>query len=167
MQSYGYCEEMRVSVCQRSTRFCTMQTMSQALVSAITAHIESQGLNIKEDPLMCCKTISTRQIKKLFSKRQEISVTSVALFSKWLVYAVYYPDQTRTGFPTVISERLAGLRVVDYESTGLYKMCADTGLSITGVITGGGEVGSIFLGLGPEPAAIALRAAVKEAVSEA
>jgi hypothetical protein len=144
-----------------------METMNVALSTAIQAHIESQGLDIKEAPLMCCETLTARQIKKFFRKTREITLTSVVLFSKWLIYAVDYPEEKRARFPAVISERLAVLSVVDYESTSLYQMRADTGLSISGIVSGGGEVGSIFLGLGPEPAAVALRAAIKSAVSEA
>jgi hypothetical protein len=57
--------------------------------------------------------------------------------------------------------------VQDYEKSEMYKLMQDTGLNISGLRTDAVDLGSTFIGLGPEPAAHKLRTLLKEALATA
>ena len=63
----------------------------------------------------------------------------------------------------LLSAQLQNLRVEDYEKTNMYKMIQDTGLNVFGFQTAD-DLGSVFIGLGSEPAAQKFRDMLKEAM---
>ena len=146
----------------RTTRECTLDSMHPSLADAIRAHVERYGM---EDVLalasICCETVSTKQKKKLFSSKAEVVIAGVVLTPKWLIWAGGKENEN----PGVLSARLQNLRVEDYEKSSMYKLMQDTGLDVFGFPVGD-ELGSVFIGLGPEPAAQKFRDMLKEAIAE-
>jgi hypothetical protein len=148
----------------RSTRECTLDEMPPALVSAVRTHLGKNGLeNITSSLIMACETTSTKQKKGLFGGKTERVTCGVLLTAQWLVWAAGKDNET----PGVISARLNQIQVQDYEKSDLYKLVQDTGLNITGLAAGPGEVGSAFIGLGPEPAAQKFRELLRKAMQTA
>jgi hypothetical protein len=147
----------------RVTRECTLDSMHPELAAAIRAHIERYELDDVIGPaLICCETTSTKQTKRLFGSKTEVEIAGVVLAPQWLIWA-----GGKEGEPLgALSARLHDIRVEDYEKSHMYKMIQDTGLNVFGFQTAEG-LGSIFVGLGPEPAAQKFRDALKEAVKEA
>jgi hypothetical protein len=67
----------------------------------------------------------------------------------------------------VQSTRLCDRRVQDYAQSPMCKLVPDTGLNLNGLRTDAVELGSAFIGLGPEPAAQQFRSALAEAMATA
>jgi hypothetical protein len=144
----------------RVTHECTLDSMRPELATAIHAHIEKYELeDIVASVLICCETISTKQKKKLFGSKTEVEIGGVILTPKWLIWAGGKENEEAG----VFSARLQNLQVEDYEKTNMYKMIPDTGLSVFGFQTAN-DLGSVFIGLGSEPAAQKFRDMLKEAI---
>jgi hypothetical protein len=62
---------------------------------------------------------------------------------------------------------LSDIQVQDYENSGMYKMISDAGLNISGLRTDAVDLGTAFIGLGPEPAAQKFRAMLKDVLARA
>jgi len=147
---------------QRVTRECTLDSMRSELADAIQAHIETYELEDAIAPaLICCETTSTRHKKKLFGSKTEVEISGAILTPKWLIWAGGKENE-KIG---VLSARLQDLRVEDYEKTKMYNMIQDTGLNVFGFKTANG-LGSVFIGLGSEPAAQTLRDMLKDAITK-
>jgi hypothetical protein len=143
----------------RTTRECTLDDLQPLLVAAIRGHIEKYELgDVEESALMCCETTSTKK-KGLFGGKAEVILTGVVITPQWLIWAGGKENE-KAG---VLSARLQNLRVEDYEKTNMYKMIPDTGLSVFGFQTAN-DLGSVFIGLGSEPAAQKFRDMLKEAI---
>jgi hypothetical protein len=144
----------------RTTRECTLDDLQPLLVAAIRGHIEKYELgDVEESALMCCETTSTKKKKGLFGGKAEVILTGVVITPQWLIWAGGKENE-KAG---VLSARLQNLRVEDYEKTNMYKMIPDTGLSVFGFQTAN-DLGSVFIGLGSEPAAQKFRDMLKEAI---
>jgi hypothetical protein len=153
----------RMGEYQRVTRECTLDSMRPELTSAIKEHIERYELEgVTENVLFCCETISTKEKKGLLGRKTETEVVGVILTPKWLIWAGGKENE-KAG---VLSSRLHDLRVQDYEKTSLYQMIEDTGVNVDGFRTGQAGSGSVFIGLGKEPAAEKFRKMLKEAVAQ-
>jgi hypothetical protein len=111
--------------------------------------------------LMCCETISTKEKKSLFGRKTEVEMVGVILTSKWLIWAGG-KESEKAG---ALSAKLQDLRVEDYEKSSMYKMIQDTGLNVFGFQTAN-DLGSIFIGLGSEPAAQKFRDMLKEEIAK-
>ncbi len=147
---------------KRSTRECTLEDMRPELKAAINEHIERDGLeDVIDAAIYCCETVSTREKKKLFGSKTEVEISSAVLTPKWLITA----GGREKGDIGVLSARLQELRIQDYEKTKMYAMMADTGLDVYGFPSATGPA-SVFIGLGPEPAAQRLREMLKEAMAK-
>ena len=147
----------------RVTRECTLDSMRPKLAAAIRAHIERYDLeDVLASAVMICETISTKEKKKLFGRKTEVEIAGTILTPKWLIYAGGKENETLG----VLSARLQNLRVEDYEKTSMYKMMQDTGLSVFGFQTANG-LGSVFIGLGSEPAAQKFRTMLNDAIAKA
>jgi hypothetical protein len=148
----------------RVTRESTFNDLNPALVSAIRAHIEKYELgNLETSALICCETTSTKQKKGLFGGKAETILTGAILTPQWLIWAAGKENES----PSVLSARLRDIQVQDYEKSEMYKLMQDTGLNISGLRTDAVDLGSTFIGLGPEPAAQKLRTLLKEALAKA
>jgi len=150
----------------RNTRECTPDSMHPGLLAAIRAyihnHIPGDG-DILQTALICCETVSTRQKKGLFAGKAEVILTAVVLTPRWLIWAAEKENKSLG----VLGARLDSIQVQDYEKSDLYKLVADSGLSIDGLQTDTTDPGSAFIGLGSEPAALKFRAMLKETVAKA
>lgn len=145
----------------RATRECPLENMRPALAAAIRAHLEKHGLTASV--AAACETTSTKQKKGLFGGKAEVILTGALLAPPWLIWASGKEGEA----PAVLSVRLRDIQIVDYEKSELNKLMPDTGLTLTGLRTDGVELGSAFIGLGPESAAQQFRAALKEAWAKA
>jgi len=146
----------------RATRECELSGMRSELATAIYAHIEK--LELEDEitaALICCETTSTKQKKKLFGSKIEVEIAGVILTPKWLIWAGGKENE-KIG---VMSARLQDLRVEDYESSSMYEMIQDSGLNVYGFKIAS-HIGSVFVGLGPEPAADTFRTMLKEAMDQ-
>lgn len=148
---------------QRATRECAVNSLRPEMAQALNDHIERYELeDVFESILICCETISTKEKKKLFGKEVEVEIGVVILTPEWLIWAGGKENE-KGG---VLSARLNDLRVENYENTKMYNMIQDTGLNVFGFPTANG-LGSVFIGLGSEPAAIKFRDMLKEAMAKA
>ena len=146
----------------RVTRECTLDSMQPVLTAAFKSYIEKYELeDVVASPLICCETISTKQQKKLFGNKTEVELAGIILTSQWLFWAGGRENEA----PGVLSARLHDLRVEDYEKSSMYRMIQDTGLNVFGFQTAN-DLGSIFIGLGSEPAAQKFRDMLKEEISK-
>lgn len=146
----------------RTTRQCTMADMLPALTAAIRTHIEKHGLgNVEAGVLMCCETVSSKQKKGFWGGKAEKILTGVLLASQYVIVATGKENEAIG----VISARLRDIRVQDYEQSELNKLIPDTGLILSGLRTDSVDLGSSFIGLGPEPAAQAFRVSIKDALT--
>ncbi len=144
----------------RTTRECGLDDLQPPLAAAIRGYIEKYELgDIEAAILMCCETISTKKKKGLFRRKAEVTLTAIIFTPQWLIWAAGKQDEA----PGVLAARLHDIRVQDYEKSDMYKLMQDTGLNIFGLRTGDGP-GSIFFGLGPEPAAQKFRTMLKDAL---
>ncbi len=144
----------------RTTRECTLDGLQPPLAAAIRSHVKKYELgDIEAAILMCCETISTKKKKGLFRRKAEVTLTAIIFTPQWLIWAAGKQDEALG----VLSARLHDIRVQDYEKSEMYKLMQDTGLNIFGLRTGDGP-GSIFFGLGPEPAAQRFRTMLRDAL---
>jgi len=152
----------------RSTRESSLESLRPEIVGAINQHIELYNLGpILNDYLICVETRSTKKKKGLFSggDGRPIIVTAITT-PRWLVWVVEEKGVT------ALSVRLQDMVAVDYKDTPGYKLIPDSGIDITGTITG--RIGvddnqrtSSFIGLGEEPAAIKFKETLLRSVREA
>ncbi len=148
----------------RTTRESMINNLNPVLVATIRAHIEKYELgDIDSSALICCETTSTKQKKGLFGGKAEIILTDVILTPQWLIWATSKDNES----PSVLSARLCDIQVQDYEKSEMYKLMQDTGLNISGLRTDAVDLGSVFIGLGSEPAAQRFRILLKETLAKA
>jgi hypothetical protein len=148
----------------RATRECSLASLNPKWSAAIRAYIEKNELgDLEGSSLMCCETTSTKQKQGLFGSKTEVSISAALCTPKWLVLASGKENES----PSVLSARLRDIRALDYEKSDSYKLIQDSGLDISGLQTGTPEQGSIFIGLGPEPAAQKFRTVLKESIEKA
>ncbi|MFK7800887.1 MAG: hypothetical protein AB8G95_04590 [Anaerolineae bacterium] len=145
---------------KRVTRECTLDDIEDELSLAIRASLEAKGLEgVEHNSIICIETTSTRQQKKLLRLYTETILSGVLLTPEWLIYAVGKANE----WPEVLSTRLTNLRVEAYEKSNMHAVIPDTGLNIYG-IQSGSEIGTIFIGLGTEPAAQRFRNEIDKAL---
>jgi hypothetical protein len=138
----------------RSTRECTLAGLPSAVRDAFQTHILSHSLGpILNDALICIETVSEKKKKGLFGGAGQVVTVSVIVTQHMLLWVV----TEKTG-SAALSLPLAGASVSDYAASPSYKLIADSGVEVTGMLTGStsqeGILGSsVFIGLGEEPAA--------------
>ncbi len=146
----------------RATRECTLDSLHPPLAAAIRSHIERYELGeLEAQVLMCCETTSTKKKKGLFRRKAEVTLAAIIFTPKWLVWAAGKQGEV----PGALAARLHDIRMQDYEKSEMYKLMQDTGLNIFGLRSGEGP-GSVFFGLGPEPAAQKFRDMLRDALDE-
>jgi hypothetical protein len=149
---------------QRTTRECSLDSLNPALRTAVHQYCTTHELSVTlDDPLFCGETTSTKQKKGLFGRKTEPSLTGFLLAPPWLIWAVGQNNEP----PAVLAARLREIQVQDYEQSALYQLMPDSGVNITGLRTVAEDVGSAFIGLGPEPAAQKFRERLRQALAEA
>ena len=148
----------------RSTRACTLDTLTPPLGAALRAHAAQYQLGDLNAPgVACWETVSTKKKKGLFASKPEVILTGIVLAPPMLLWAAGKANEK----PAVLSARLRDVRVQDYEQSSMHKLVQDTGLNINGLITDASSAVSAFIGLGPEPAAQQFREALAAAVAKA
>ena len=147
----------------RTTRECTLDEMNPVVAKSIRDHIQKYELEeVESSILISCETTSTKIKKGFFGGKAEPIQTGILLTPRWLVWATAKEEETFG----VYSARLDNLQAQDYEKSEMFKLVSDSGINISGLRTDSTEVGSIFIGLGPEAAAVKFRAMLKEAISK-
>jgi len=148
----------------RTTRKCSFDALDPDLAAAIAAHLERYDIDDALPSVTACfETTSTQRKRKLFGTRIETSQTAVVVTPRWLIWAA----RTGAGEIGVLSARLADIRIMDYEASPEYRLMPDSGVDVHGRFTNAIEVGSAFIGLGPEGAAGRFRNMVREAIGQA
>jgi hypothetical protein len=148
----------------RSTRNCTLETMTPALAEALRAHAAQYQLGSLDAPgIACWETTSTKTKKGLFGGKPEVVLTGLVLAPPMLLWATGKAGHK----PAVLSARLRDVQVQDYEQSSMYRLVQDSGVNLNGLKTDAPEASSAFIGLGPEPAAQQFRQALAEAVRRA
>lgn len=148
----------------RTTRECTLNSLRPELAAAIRKYVEKHELgDLEPMVLICCETISTKKKKGLFGGKPEVILTGMIATPEWLVWATGRENEQ----PGVIAAKLHDIQVQDYEKSDFYKLIPDTGLNIDGIPASDGERGSVFIGLGSEPAAQKFREVLREALKKA
>ncbi len=154
---------------KRTTRECSLNDFPPEVTAAITKHIEQYNLGpILSDAMMCIET-KNEKIKKGLFGGAELVVTDLALTPRWLVWVV----KDGKGVASAISTRLADIVVTDYAKSKMAQLNLDTGVEVTGEFTSmannipSEQRGSIFIGLGSEPAAKKFQEKLIKAVQDA
>ncbi|MEZ4590369.1 MAG: hypothetical protein R3D55_04405 [Chloroflexota bacterium] len=126
-----------------------MNNLNAQVAAAIRSHAAKYNLgDIEAATLICCETVAKKGKKGLFGKGVVIE-TAVLLTARWLIWATAEGNQP----PTVLSAQLNDIQIQDYETSEMYKLIPDSGLVISGLRTDAVDLGSTFIGFGPEPAA--------------
>ncbi|MCP5095219.1 MAG: hypothetical protein GY943_06680 [Chloroflexi bacterium] len=148
----------------RTTRECTLNNMNPSLAAALRTYLVKNDLvEIEATALFCGETISTKEKKRfLLGKKLETVLTGIILNPKWLIWAVGHEYEE----PSILDARLNMIQVEDYEESFMHEMAQDSGINVNGLHTGDG-IGTVFIGLGPEPAAQKFREILKEAIKRA
>lgn len=140
----------------RSTKVCALESLPQSITSEIQNHLNSYNLgSITNDYIECIETFSEKKKKGLFSGGGDKELKLfVILTPTWLIWVT---SADKSGI-AVLSAQLKDLDVKDYKDTPPFKLIQDTGVQISGIITGqvgmhGNQSVSSFLGLGEESAA--------------
>lgn len=148
----------------RSTRECALSALRPEWAAALRRRLEREAWSdLEAEVLMCCETTSTKPKKGLFGKA-EVILTAMLVTPRWLVWATGREGES----PAAVLVPLCDLQVQDYEQSDLHRLMPDAGLNINGLPTPvEGERGSVFLGLGPEPAAQKFREILRAALEQA
>ncbi len=154
---------------KRSTRECSLNDLPPQVTAAIKSHIEQYNLGeILSDASLNIENKSEKIKKGLFGSAGTV-FTHVILTPRWLVWTI---QDGKDGI-SAVSARLADIVVTDYAKGKMTQLVPDTGLEVTGEFTGlahalpSEQRGSIFIGLGPEPAAQKCHDALIRAVQDA
>jgi hypothetical protein len=147
-----------------STHECTPEEIDQTLIQSIRAHLVTYGIEdiLTKEPTLCIET--TAQIVKqgLFAGKPTVTLHADILTDHWLVTASLPEGKT----PGVISARYSDITAQDYENTAEYKLIPNCGLDVFGIHANSEQgAGSIFIPLGPEPAAQKFRIILKDLIA--
>lgn len=154
---------------QRETRVCAPIGLRGDLLDAMRAHLERLELREAEaQALICWETTSRRVNRPTLTERLAgasfSTVTQAVLVTPTrLIWAITTNDDEAQA----TSELLAKLDVTDYESSPAYGLMPDHGVEVAGVRAMGGNIGTLFFGLGDGPDADRARAVLKAAAKAA
>ena len=147
----------------RTTRECSLDDLQPDIAAAVRKHLELYKMEtIRPGIVMCCETTSTEKKPGLFNRGVETTITAALLTAEWLIVAVKKGSEE----PGVISGQLRSLQVHNFEDSAMFKINPDTGLNITGQYSDVTRQGMVFIGLGPEPAALKFREVLDEAIQK-
>ncbi|MCB9596090.1 MAG: hypothetical protein H6719_25435 [Sandaracinaceae bacterium] len=148
----------------RSTRAQRVTDLDPAALAALDAYRERSGL--ADDPrataIACVRTDFDHTTRRWWGgTRTEKGTTHAILTPSHLITLLVDPS----GSVSTIAYRVSDLEVRDYESSPGFQLLEDSGLSVTGFPPGASERSTYFVGLGPEPDAVAFRDAVRAALT--
>lgn len=145
----------------RITRACTLESMAPDLREAITSRMTADDATM----LMGCETVSTTVTKGMFRRKQVTRTTGMIVTPRHLIWATSEPDTDEVVATSVV---LRDVEVHDYERSDQFRLIPDSGITIDGLRTGiPGEVGSVFIGIGPEAAGGHFRRALRQSIIDA
>ncbi len=151
---------------QRTTQAVMPGNGRADLLAAINAHIETYHLGpILSDALMAVQTTSEKKKKGLFGGSGDKTAVCLAIVTPgWLIWAV---AGDKSGV-SALSVPLQQATITDYALSPNYKLLPDSGLDVSGPLTGqiglhGNQFVLAFIGLGSEPAAQKFKTAVQNA----
>jgi hypothetical protein len=154
---------------QRTTQVCSTIDLQPDLLTAIREHADLHELGpIEAQALVCWETVSRRTgraglIERLGHAGHKLLTQAVIVTPTRLVWAQRADD----GEAGAHSQLLARLDVTDYEKSPQASLLPDHGLQVFGVVTMGGDVGTLFFGFGEGPDAERARLELRDAVRAA
>ncbi len=150
----------------RSTRECLISQIRPEMLAAIRAYVEKNELEeVESGAKFCVETTNEKKKGGLFggppaSDPDKVHYAAIVITPPWFI-GVTFGEKAGV---TVTFMPLRNLEVKEYQFA---HMIPDTGIEVTGFRPGDSERGSIFWGLGTEPAADRLRTTLKEVVAAA
>jgi hypothetical protein len=135
-----------VSDWQRVTHESSYADLPPDVQLSIASYAEKHELgDVGADATFCAVTTSER--KKLFGTQRQR--TSILVTPALLVWALSEDDDV-----TTLAVRRSEVEIGEFDSTLVH----DTGLEVFGFVPlGASERGTVFIGLGPEPASLRLK----------
>lgn len=137
---------------QRSTRVCTLEELPAPLAQALWQRAQDQGIkDLAKDALFVCETTSTK-IKRigliqrlLGGDPDKMHITGIVVTPSHIIWGHH---GARRG-TTVLSARRSEVQVTRFASN----LVPDSGLEVSGVISGFSERATAFMGVGEGAAA--------------
>lgn len=157
---------VRASDYRRSTSAASASSLPEDLLGAIRHKAEDTGMgDVVGAAITAIVTTSTRERRRLGRSRVTEQRCAALFTPNWLVWAT----DDGGGDPVVTGCHLSQVDLAEYASTAMAKLVSDSGLEVTVPVAGSSEAGSgsLFIGLGPEPAAAAFVARLGEATRAA
>jgi len=130
---------------KRITKETTVTDLRPELEQAIHKHIELHNLGEGPltDALLCIQTDSEKVKKGFFQRGGESVSMGVVLTPRWLFWTV---SGSKVG-ASALSTQLRDITVQDYAQTSFAAMVPDSGVQVSGRLTGVSENSSAFIGL--------------------
>ena len=158
----------------RTTRDCSLTDLRPELLAAIRAHVEERKLgDVEAQMLICCETTNEqRELKGLEKLRARllgphdpdpVHYTGVVVTPAWLIWTT---SGAKRGTVT-LSARLRDVEIREFSARYAEFGIEDSGIDVFGLIGYSAERGSVFIGLGREPAAEKLKDVLRGAVQQA
>lgn len=149
---------------RRTTGAVPVAGLAPEVLAALDRYRDLHGLD--EDPRAtaraCVHTRFETTAKRWWGGARVETGTTCAILTATHLYAVACVGSAP---PSVLAFRLRDLEVRDYEKTPGFRLVEDAGLELTGSSPGAAKRSTYFVGLGPEPAAVAFREAVRAAIA--
>nr|AUN37639.1 hypothetical protein [uncultured bacterium] len=149
----------------RTTRICAFEALRPDHLAALSEYAAKHDLgDVSGKATLCADTISTKRrgnfIERLLVRTATTTYTGVIITGELLIWIVSSNSQP----PTVISARLSGIEVSDYDP----RLLLDRGLEVALTqAVGSGERGAYFIGLSEDEGGNRLRIGLLEAVKAA
>jgi hypothetical protein len=151
---------------QRTTAAVTASSLPADLLAAIRARAEAADVgDLVAVATTAVVTTSVQEKRRLGRSKRTEQRCGVIVTPDWLVWAVSDDGDA----PVVTLAHLSRIEVVDYASSPLAALVADTGLTVSMPAGGSADtpLGSAFIGLGPEGASAAFTKQLADATRAA
>lgn len=157
---------------KRTTRRCSFGQLRPEMIAAIRARVaEAEMGDVEASLLMCCEVAAEKQKARGLRlpgsdpDPDRSHHLGIVLTPEWLIWCRSGP---KAGV-SVSAARLRDIEVRDLqdEFKGSRVSMEDTGVSVFGFVNRSAERVTAFIGLGPDAAGEALRAALRQAVAAA
>lgn len=150
---------------QRLTRVCALAELPAPLAQALWQRAQDQGIqDLGQEALIVCETTSTK-IKRsglihrlLGGDPDKMHITGIVVTPKQIIWG-HHGEKRGTA---VLSAKFSEVRITAFAST----LVADTGLEVSGFISGFNEKAQAFIGLGEGAAADQLRQLIAQVTGE-
>lgn len=150
---------------QRTTRICPLTDLPPALAIALAQRAQDLGIkDLAQHTLLCAETSSVKTRRTGFIQRllggdpDKMHITGILVTPKYLIWG--HEGQKRG--TTVLSAKFSEVHVTPFTST----LVTDTGLEVSGFISGFNEKAQAFIGLGEGAAAEQVRQVITQVTQD-